>query len=119
MRPDNHGNDPEMCESIGVAGGSVKDIIDQTDSQAKKLCRPQGTEISWVRAFFLEAAPIFQDERQAGKKSRCNRFNNIAVLRVAKDQKSGKVQWLGAPTPGAGALRELGYLASGPGAFIR
>jgi hypothetical protein len=117
--PDNHSNDPEMCESIGLAGGSVKDIIEQAESQAKQLCRPQGTEISWVRAFFPEAAPIFQDERQAGKKSRWTRFNNIAVLTVARDQKSVKAQWLGAPPPGTGALRELGSLASGPGAFIR
>jgi PhoD-like phosphatase len=117
--PDNHSNDPEMCESIGLAGGSVKDVIEQAESQAKQLCRPQGTEISWVRAFFPEAAPIFQDERQAGKKSRWTRFNNIAVLSVARDQKSVKAQWLGALPPGTGALRELGSLASGPGAFIR
>jgi phosphodiesterase/alkaline phosphatase D-like protein len=117
--PVDHKNDPEMCESIGVAGGSVKEITDQAKTAAKQLCRPTGTEISWVRAFFPEASDIFQDEKVAGKKSKWTRFNNIGVLKVAKDQKSAKVQWLGAPTPGASSLSELGSLDSGPGAFVR
>jgi hypothetical protein len=108
-----------MCDSIGLAGGSVNEIVQQADSWAKQLCRPGTVEISWLRAFFPEAAPIFEDEHHAGKKSAWTRFNNIACLKVAKDQKTVKVQWLGAPSPGAGALRELGSLASAPGAFVR
>jgi hypothetical protein len=117
--PDTHTNNPEMCDSIGLAGGSVNEIVKQADSWAKQLCRPGTMEISWLRAFFPEAAAIFEDERHAGKKSSWTRFNNIACLKVAKDQKTVKVQWLGAPSPGAGELRELGSLASAPGGFIR
>jgi len=64
---DKHGNDPEVCESIGLAGGSVKDLIEQADSRARQLCNSGKTEISWLRAFFPQAAPIFRDERQPGK----------------------------------------------------
>lgn len=117
--PANHGNDPEMCDSIGVAGGSVPELIAQANAQAKQLCRPAGMQISWVRAFFPQAADIFQDERQPGKTSKWTRFNNIGVLKVSKDQKTAKVQWLGAPVPGASALSELASLDSGPGAFVR
>jgi hypothetical protein len=108
-----------MCESIGVAGGSVKELIDQARSQAKQLCNAGGTEISWIRAFFPQAAPIFQDESQPGKMSMWTRFNNIGLLKVALDQKSVKVHWLGATSPAAGELRELGSLASDPGGFVR
>jgi hypothetical protein len=97
----------------------VKDITDQATRQAKQLCRPTGTEISWIRAFFPEATAVFQDERQPGKASKWTRFNNIAVLKVGKDQKSAKVQWFGAPAPGATVLSELGSIDSGPGAFVR
>lgn len=98
----------------------MKDLLEQANSQARQLCSPgKTTDISWIRAFFPQAAPIFQDERQPGKKSRWTRFNNIAILKVAKDRKSVKVQWLGAPAPGAGELRELGSLASDSGGFIR
>lgn len=117
--PDKHNNDPEMCESIGFAGGSVKELIDQSRSQAKQICSQGNMDVSWIRTFFPEADAIFQDERQAGKKSKWTRFNNIAVLKVVKDQKSVSVQWLGARSPSAGELRELGSLASPAGGFIR
>ena len=115
---DKHTNDPEMCTSIGLAGGSVKELIEQASSQAKQLCSAGGMDISWIRAFFPEAAPIFQDEHEASKKSRWTRFNNIGLLKMTQDQKSAKVHWLGAPS-GTGELRELGTLASDPGGFVR
>src|SRR5206468_2782627 len=75
--PDKHTNDPEMCTSIGFAGGSVQELIEQARAQAKPLCSEGKPDTSWIRAFFPEPSPIFQDEREASKKSRWTRFNNI------------------------------------------
>jgi hypothetical protein len=117
--PDNHTNDPEMCSSLGFAGGSVDEIVKQAKQQAAMLCGQPKPDISWLRAFFPDAAPIFQDERKPGKASKWTRFNNIGILKVSRDQKTVKVQWLGATSPRASELKELGHLDSPTGGFIR
>jgi PhoD-like phosphatase len=116
--PDGHNYDPEMCTEVGVAGESADSLIKQAQVQTKSICS-QANDVSWLRTFFPQPPAIFDDERQPGKKSRWTRFNNIGLLKVTKDQTTAKVQWFGAPAAGATELRELAFLESPPGTFLR